>query len=218
MQIDWVKDINVPKPPNTLLYSSAFTNNTDRDAEHTLRIERSSTAMYKTLVTNGFSRSIDLSLSLDLPEEVAMAAVEFDREVQLNRTEETTRRQKQTWSVDTKIPAPPRSLTKARVEIQEDQWKGNFSTVVVIKGVVVVNFSDSVTKTSLGTVEDDIVNVLLDYDHDRIERNNRVFTSEVQWVLEGSCDFTFGVEQRVLVDHEDLIPCKGNNHTNSHYK
>lgn len=196
--------MNVPTPPNTIIYSSSFANNTDRDAEHTLRIERSSTATYKTLVTDGFSTSFDFGLYLDLPEEVARAAVEFDRAVKLDRTEETILRQKQTWSVDTKIPAPPKSLTRARVEIQENQWTGTFSTGVAIKGKVLVNlFDPSNPGTLVGVIEDDIVKVLLEFEGVQAFRNGNG-KMEAHWLLKGNCDFTFGVEQMVLVDHEKL--------------
>ena len=113
----WQPHVHIPQPPNRTIYSSSFRNNTDEQAEHSLKVERTSSAMCKTIISSGYTTSFNLGLSLSLPHEVASATASFGRSVEVSKVEETSKEQVQTWSVDTAIPSPPRTVTKAKMEV-----------------------------------------------------------------------------------------------------
>ena len=113
----WKKVAGVPQPPNRTIYSSSFSNRTAEKAEHHLKVERSSKSTVSTSVSSGYTRSGSVSLSLSLPQQVASVTAGYGRSVEISGTEETTREETQTWSVDTAISAPPRTLTRVRMEV-----------------------------------------------------------------------------------------------------
>ena len=114
---DWQARPGVPQPPSRTIYSSSFLNNTAEQAEHSLKVERASSALCKTNITSGYSTSYDLGLSLSLPYEVASATASFGRSVEVSKAEETSKEHVQSWSVDTSIPSPPHTLTRAKMEV-----------------------------------------------------------------------------------------------------
>lgn len=120
----WSRETNVPSPPNTTIYSSTFANRTDSEVEHTLRMERTTTASVKTSITKGYITGVNLGLILTLPDQVALATFGYGRNITVDKTEENTVELIQTWCVDTNVLVPPMSFTKVKVEIKEKRWKG----------------------------------------------------------------------------------------------
>lgn len=216
----WTRTINSPPTPPTMtmIYTDSFKNNTDYSAQHNLKVERSSKATVKAVLLKGFSVSKDLSLPLDLPDGVSEAAAAFGRVIQLDQqSEETVIQYQQSWSVDTQIPAPPRSVTHAKVDVKEHHWSGNFTLQVRIKGTVVVSaYERNASGKFLGEVEDDIVKLLQEHDGASVRRNANG-KGEVHWTLEGKGTFDFGVEQVTSVEHETVQNQSKVQQENRHY-
>ena len=82
--------------------------------------------------------------------------------------------------------------------MKESLWKGDFTLSVTIKGKVIVNFYDQNTPGNhLGTIEEDVANLLPKYGAES-------HGNKVTWNLRGTCDFEFGVEEMISVEHEDI--------------
>lgn len=182
------------------IYATTFQNNSEDQTEHTLKMERSTKATCQTTVTNGYTTSFNVGITLALPYEVATATVGFGREVKVETADQTTFEQEQLWSVDTKVNMQPRSMTKVKVEVKETRWKGTFRLPVIIKGTLVLNFYDQNTPGNyLGSVDVDVDELLPEFGAERVTSENGHPKREVKWVLEGESDFVFGVEQNVVV-------------------
>ncbi|XP_070199832.1 uncharacterized protein [Littorina saxatilis] len=198
-QAEWNPTRGVPEPPNVTIYTSSFCNNTDERAEHTVRVERTSSATATTNISRGYTAGFNLGLSLGLPHDVAQATASYGRSVTVDRAETTTRELAQSWSVDTVIPSPAGVRTRATVQVKEQRWNGTFTLPVTIKGMIVVNFFDQNTPGNLiGTVEADVLTLLPRF-------GAEVKNNKVTWTLRGTCDFEFGVEQVTKIDHETLM-------------
>lgn len=200
LKTSWTKkEGNVPIPPNTTIYQTSYTNSTDRDAQNNLKVERTSKATFKAVVVKGFTTSTDMALSLDLPGEVSAAAMTFGRTVKLDHCEETVIEQQMTWSVDSMIPVPPRSTTKARVDVKENHWEGNFTTAVKIKGRVVVNVHKVKPPGNLvRTIEGDVAEVFKKHCTSCVTTSGNA----IVWNMEGNCSFDFGVELLTFIEHD----------------
>ena len=91
--------------------------------------------------------------------------------------------------------SPHRSVS---TQVKETRWLGDFTLPVTIKGKILVNFYDQNTPGNhLGTIEEDVVNLLPKWGAER-------HGNKVTWTLRGTCDFEFGVEQMISVEHEEI--------------
>lgn len=197
---DW-KELasGVPQPhSNRIVYASSFENRTPVEAKHTLKVEKRSRATVCTAVTNGYSTSVGLGLSLALPNDVVSATADFGKTVVLETAESSTKEHEQVWAVDSEVPSPPMSRTLARVEVKEKRWTGSFSLPVIINGTIVINFYDD-NNRFLGVLEEDARNLLSRHGGEVTQQG-----SNVTWTLRGNGSFEYGVEQITVVEHESL--------------
>lgn len=214
MDINWTRVRFTPSPPqyfdtsmvdqpnSKIVFTSTFENNTDSDQEHSFTTERTTVCTATTAISKGYTQGFSLELKIGLPDDVASATAGFGRETMVESTEETTKEQSISWSVDSTINVPGRRKTTAKMVIKEKEFNGKFKLDVRVKGMVIVTFTNLRDNNSfIHSSEGDISQILNDakgYSGYKIEGKTAIFD------VEGVSKFRFGVEQRIKLEEEPL--------------
>ncbi|KAJ8298768.1 hypothetical protein KUTeg_022828 [Tegillarca granosa] len=123
-------------PSTNVIFESTFHNTTDKEQEHSLKAERTTTVMSTTNVSKGYTTGGNIGLSLAVPGDVFKATASFGRQVKLEKASGNTNEKILTWSTDDTIKVKPRSKLTAKVEIKEEEFNSNFKIDVVDAGIV----------------------------------------------------------------------------------
>lgn len=192
----------VDQPNSKIVFTSTFENNTDSSQEHSFTTERTTVCTSTTSISKGYTQGFNLELKIGLPDEVASATAGFGRETSVESTEETTKEQSITWSVNSSIQVPGRLKTTASMVVKEKEFNGKFKLNVRVRGMVIVTFTNLRDNNSyMHTSEGDISQILSEakgYSGYKIEEKTAIFD------VEGQSKFRFGVEQRVKLDEKPL--------------
>ncbi|OWF52400.1 uncharacterized protein LOC110447870 [Mizuhopecten yessoensis] len=187
----------VELPNSQIVFTSTFINNTEQDQEHSFKTERTTTSVSTVTVSKGYSKGFNLELKLALPEEVAAVTAGFGREVNMDNTEESAHEESITWAVDSTVKVPRKTTTTAEMVVKEKQFNSNYRMPVKIRGTVIVavlNLKDN--NSFVQSVEGDF-SVIMGDELKRARSGYQVENKTVTFLVEGSCKFRFGVEQRV---------------------
>lgn len=196
------------RPQSQIVFRSNYENHTDHDQEHSFQTDRTTVSCCTTTVTNGFSKGMHLEVKLGLPDEVAGATAGFGREVTMESTEENTKEEIMTWSINSSIKVPPHHRTIAELVVKEKEFLAKFKLTVQIRGqviVVVTNLRDN--NSFVQSIEGDI-SAIIKAAEDKVADKGSVVISNrvVTWELQGECQFRFGVEQHVRLREFPLGP------------
>ncbi|KAL8617539.1 hypothetical protein ACOMHN_055320 [Nucella lapillus] len=186
------------RPQSQIVFRSTYENLTDNSQDHSFQTERSTVSSCTTSVSKGFTKGIHLEVKLGLPDEVAGATAGFGREVTMESTDESTREEIMTWSINSNIKVPPKHRTIAELVVHENEFSARFKTAARIKGqvlVVVTNLRDN--NSFVQSIEGDFSEIMKSM-KDKVDSTTVTFNSRVvTWEMEGQCRFRFGVEQHV---------------------
>lgn len=188
----------VKKPQTQVVFRSTYENQTDSPQDHSFQTERTTVSSCTTSVSKGFSKGMHLEVKLGLPDEVAGATAGFGREVNMESTDESTREEVMTWSINSNIKVPGHHRTIAELVVHEKEFNAKFKVVVRIKGqvlVVVTNLKDN--NSFVQSIEGDFCEIMRTMP-DKVDPKTVTFDKRVvTWEVEGQCLFRFGVEQHV---------------------
>lgn len=194
----------VETPKSQIVFKSTFDNRTDHDQEHSFQTERTTTCSSTTTVMKGYTKGFNVELSLALPEEVASLTAGFGREVTMEAAEEDTHEQTLTWAVDSTIKVAAHHRTTAEMVVREQQFNANFKMEVKIRGTVIVCLTNLKDNNSfVQSIEGDIAQILED-EARRGRQGYAVQGRSVVYMVEGKCEFRFGIEQKVKLHEEAL--------------
>lgn len=176
-----------------VLFTSTFTNNTDRPQSHNLRTERRTTSSCRMSVSRALTIGSELRLSLTPPNPILSANAAFKSDFTLQKTNEYNFEEELVWSLDSQIEVPARSKTKAELVIKEDEYDGTFKVDTIIEGIINVKLR---CKTS-----NDVKTVITCNDISELFTPDKGFIKlaqgKVKFVNMGRCFCRFGVEQKV---------------------
>ncbi|XP_076450988.1 uncharacterized protein LOC143286921 [Babylonia areolata] len=197
----------VEKPQSQVVFRSTYENLTESPQDHSFHTERTTVSSCTTSVSKGFSKGMHLEVKLGLPDEVAGATAGFGREVNMESTDESTREEIMTWSINSNIKVPGHHRTIAELVVHEKQFSAKFKVSVQIKGqvlVVVTNLKDN--NSFVQSIEGDFSEIMKTLS-DKVDPKTVTFDKRmVRWEMEGTCCFRFGVEQRVKLREYPLEP------------
>ncbi|XP_046367534.1 uncharacterized protein LOC124142887 [Haliotis rufescens] len=194
--------VSLEKPNSQIVFRSKYENWTAHEQEHSFHTERTTVSCCTTEVSKGFTKGFHLEVKLGLPEEVASATAGFGREVNMETTEENTKEEAMTWSINSSIKVPPKHRTIAELVVKEQEFNASFKMQVKIKGrvlVVVTNLREN--NCFVQSIEGDFADIM------KRENERKGFVIEKRLVtfdLSGNCKFRFGVEQHVQLHEEEL--------------
>lgn len=196
------------RPQSQIVFRSNYENHTDHDQDHSFQTDRTTVSCCTTSVSKGFSKGMHLEVRLGLPDEVAGATAGFGREVTMESTEENTKEEVMTWSINSSIKVPPHHRTIAELVVKEKEFSANFKMSVTIKGqvvAVVTNLRDN--NSFVQSMEGDISEIIKAAGDKVTDKGSVVISNRVvTWELEGRCQFRFGVEQHVRLREFPLGP------------
>lgn len=180
-----------------VIFESTFHNTTDKEQEHSLKAERTTTVMSTTNVSKGYTTGGNIGLSLAVPGDVFKATASFGRQVKLEKASGNTNEKILTWSTDDTIKVKPRSKLTAKVEIKEEEFNSNFKIDVKIRGRVVVVITNLKENNNfLQVVDAGIVEIFKSNDETKAALSP-FNTNEANWTIQGSCNFKYGVSQSI---------------------
>ncbi|XP_067675576.1 uncharacterized protein [Haliotis asinina] len=197
-----VKEATGSDSPSSVLFKSKYKNSTGTTQEHTFMMERQTEATVTTSLTNGFTRNGNVGIQIRVPDDVSNATGSFGSSVSVETEDENTVKHVVSWSINSKVSAPPGQTTVAVLNIIEKKQKFTFKATVVMKGRVLVRIMDD-NGTVQRVMENDLATILDEQKFQKppgvnVDTENR----KVKWDVSGSLNFRFGVSQDVEVFYE----------------
>ncbi|KAK2153950.1 hypothetical protein LSH36_281g10028 [Paralvinella palmiformis] len=202
-----------PTPPTAsgssdvcVLFQTKFTNNTKDPQEYTMRTEKTTRSTCSTSVETGFTRGIDLGVTLKTPGEVLEASAGYHRELSLTNSEGETFEEELTWGVESVIKVKPEHVAEAQLVVKERKQSGDFIITTKISGTVYVTFTNVRDNNSfLKATGGDVASIMEQYlETERRKGEPLEFVTiqddTVTMVTKGSCRFRYGIRQEVKVD------------------
>jgi hypothetical protein len=113
------------------------------------------------------------------------------------------------WSVNSQISVAPCTRTYAELNIDEEEFHGDFSVLIQFSGRITATIATRQSpNTYLKFIDGDIVQII----REAIENNRRLNGFEileenspvVQFTMRGKCLFRYGVEQHIVLHQESL--------------
>jgi hypothetical protein len=115
------------------------------------------------------------------------------------------------WNVNSQIRVAPRTRTYAELDIDEEEWNGDFSVFIRFFGRITATVASRQSpNTYLKFIDGDIIQIIREI----MENNHRLNGLEIveenppvaQFTMRGKCSFRYGIEQHVILNQEPLDP------------
>jgi len=197
----------------SILFETTFTNNTSGDQEYTMRTEKTTKSSCSTNIETGYTKGVDMCITLKTPCEIFEANAGFHREMSLTNATGETIEEEITWGVESHINVKKGHIANAMLIVNEKKYDGTFTVTSTIKGPVHVTFNNIKENSALVfAASDDVFAIVEDYIETQRNLNDPVdnFVSvqgqNVVIRTQGKCDFRYGVKQQVLVEQ---VPMPG---------
>ena len=193
-----------------VLFQTKFTNNTKDTQEYTMRTEKTTRSSCTTSVETGFTKGIDLGVSLKTPGEVLEASVGFHREFSLTNSDGQTFEEELTWGVESVIKVKPEHIAEAQLVVKERKQSGDFIITTKVSGTVYVNFTSVRDNNSFLKATGGDIGVIMEQYLEMERRKGEALEfvtiddGVVTIVTKGSCRFRYGIQQEVRVDQNKL--------------
>ena len=145
-----------------------------------------------------------MSVKLATPCEVFEANAGFHRELCLTDSGGQSFEEELVWSVDSIIKVPPKHKTIAKLVVSEDKFSGKFTVKTVFSGkvhVTITNIRDN--NSFVKSIDGDIVDIMRRESENGL-KNFNVKSKKVSTITKGVCNFTFAIEQHVVIDQKEL--------------
>ncbi|XP_067674648.1 uncharacterized protein [Haliotis asinina] len=196
---------NTPSGRSQVVFTSNYENNTGQVQNHTFQMERSTDAVVRTSLSNGFSKGGDVGINVDVPDTISKATASFGNDVHIQRQDDNTVKHAVKWSLNSTVKAQPYSRTTAKLCVTETESEFNFDAEVHIRGTVLVKMtnggaSQTVTQGDIATIlQDEIQRGRFNPDH-MVTIQGR----KVAWKVAGKLRFKYGISQDTSVSSEPL--------------
>ncbi|XP_064644043.1 uncharacterized protein LOC135497935 [Lineus longissimus] len=188
------------EPRNTVLFKSKYNNTTENDMSYSVSTTRHTRTTVSCTITKGFCFGVEFEFKIGTP--VLESTVTASSELSFEKSEETTREQEISWTIDTVINVPAKMQTNVELVVKEDEYKGTFRARTYFRGKVYVNIRKDNT---------DLCRVIIS-DLRKIFTKRRGFESDetdqkvVYYETRGICNCKFGVEQEVVISEQPISP------------
>ncbi|KAK2142187.1 hypothetical protein LSH36_987g00025 [Paralvinella palmiformis] len=200
------------RPSMSVLFRTKFKNMTDRQQEYTMRTEKTTKSAMMTEIESGYTRGVEMSVTLKTPGELLEANAGYKREYSLTHLSGQSFEEELHWGVDSVIKVKKNHVANARLVVYEQKGSGHFVVETEVSGRVYVTFTNIRDNNSfIMATSEDICTVL--EEHVRDERKNgrnmdfiRFDTKggKVYIRTSGKCQFQYGIRQEVQVDQKPL--------------
>jgi len=114
------------------------------------------------------------------------------------------------WTVNSQITVPPRTRIHAELNIDEEEFYGDFSVQIRFYGRISATIATRQSpSTYLKFLDGDIVQIIRETMANHPRRWNGLEIVEenppfVQFTMRGKCSFRYGIEQHVVLNQESL--------------
>ncbi|XP_046573270.1 uncharacterized protein LOC124281281 [Haliotis rubra] len=133
---------NTASGRSQVVFTSNYENNTGEVQSHTFQMERSTDAVVRTSLTNGFSKGGDVGINVDVPDTISKATASFGNDVQIQQQDDNTVKHAVKWSLNSTVRAQPHSRTTAKLCVTETESEFDFDAEVHIRGTVLVKMTN----------------------------------------------------------------------------
>lgn len=200
----------------SILFQTKFTNNTEGDQEYTMRTEKTTRSSCSTNIETGYTKGVEMSVTLKTPCEVFEANAGFHREISLTNSHGETIEEEVTWGVESHINVKRGYVANAKLIVDEKKYDGTFTITSRVAGTVHVSFTNVKDNNSMvyGT-SDEIYAIVEEYLETQRCLDNpldsfvQVREPEVIITTKGKCDFRYGIKQQVLVEQVPMSQGRG---------
>ena len=224
VEVDWkrvkfideepVYDPHPPKvgagtPKHNILFHTTFSNKTDKVQKYHFETVRTTKSSCTVEIEKGYTKGVEMSVTLKTPGEILEANAGFHRELSLTNIEGETLEEELSWGVNSEMSVPPGMRAQAKLVIKEEEYKGTFSMQTTILGrvrVVFLNLKDN--NSFLKAAEADLYQIIQWGMAEKIvlADNIKVDQKEKSVICstKGKCHFTYGIKQDVEVEQFPL--------------
>lgn len=187
---------------SNVIFKSVFENQSNIQQTHSLKAERQTMATCRSSLTKGFTKGLNVGLTLAAPQNVVQASVGYSEGFSLTTAKETTDQRTLTWSTEGSLAVEPKSKLIAELQITEEHSDYYFTTRVAIAGTVVVNmYNRKDNNKFLKVYTGNMKSILSETLHDSKFKTEG---GTVYLEMEGECDFKFGIEQQIVISQQLL--------------
>jgi hypothetical protein len=205
-----------PKSKSQTVFRTEFENHTKFEQEYSFTSERitKQTCLFK--FSKSFTIENDNTIRFKVPASLLEIGGGFKSEYSVEFGKDETKEEQVTWAIDSKVRVAPNRRTIASVSIKEVELDKDFAVETRISGHFTFTFNKKGNRNEkvLKIPSVDIAHVLFDaWNKKLFPTDSPAFkfvirgVSEVsyaKWILSGSCQFRFSVEQQVHLKNEIL--------------
>ncbi|KFD58921.1 hypothetical protein M514_00084 [Trichuris suis] len=199
---------NVSTKPYTL-FRTFFKNATDREQAYSFKAERATESVCLVFREQGFDMGAEAELTLNTPCEILEFKAGFKYQIHVNKGQEQAQVESIVWGVDSAIVVPAKYETVAELKIEERVYKGNFTVMSRLSGIVCVVLRRSrnneiIMPFTANVVE--IFNEMKNQNSAAVDRG-QIISIQKSWVIirsTGRCTFQFASNQTVALSERPL--------------
>uniref|UniRef100_A0A5S6R2T8 Uncharacterized protein n=1 Tax=Trichuris muris TaxID=70415 RepID=A0A5S6R2T8_TRIMR len=137
LEPEFVQWANVSTKPYTL-FRTSFRNDTDREQAYSFKAERATESICMVFREQGFDMGAEAELTLSTPCEILEFKAGFKHQIHVNKGNEQAQVESLAWGVDSAIVVPPKYETIAELKIEERVYRGAFTVMSRLSGIVCV--------------------------------------------------------------------------------
>ncbi|UJR28814.1 hypothetical protein I4U23_010038 [Adineta vaga] len=196
-------------PKSQILFRTHFNNKTMMEQSYLFKTERFTRSTFKFTFTHCLQKSQKSAVIFCLPEEIVRFTGGIQREQYTDFGQDTIKEYNMRWSVNSQILVAPRTSTYAELNIDEEEFNGDFSFFIQFFGRITATVSTHESPNNyLKFIEGDIVEIIreiLENDH-RLNGLEIVsdHPSAVRYTMRGKCLFRYGIQQHVVLNQQSL--------------
>ncbi|KAM3724426.1 Pesticidal crystal protein Cry15Aa [Dirofilaria immitis] len=190
------------------LFKSIYTNNTDRSQEYSFKTERTTESLCSVIREQGYMIGGEAELTLKTPCEIAELKAGFKREMNFNNVNENTKSEVMSWGVDSTVVVPPHFKTEASIIIEEMNYRGTYSVVSILSGLVTISIRRRKDGALVLPLTMNIVEIFRDHLESRHVRKDIKACAMIEGaqcvriISRGTCSFQFALKQRIDLKEE----------------
>ncbi|XP_014663649.1 PREDICTED: uncharacterized protein LOC106806281 isoform X2 [Priapulus caudatus] len=195
----WHDEQRAPAPKSHVLFSAIFTNTTPAGGDsqtHNLKTERTTRSSCTVSVTKGMTYGAECSVKLAPPNPIIQANAGFKAEYVMQSSNAETFEEQLTWSVDSEVPVPANTQTRAELVLEEDEYVGTFTQTRCLEGELHVAIRSHKDQSLLATVHGDVCDILDGVKGFRIERSD-AGAGKVYFETKGKVKCRYGIRQHL---------------------
>ncbi|CAF0715941.1 unnamed protein product [Adineta steineri] len=197
-------------PKSQILFRTNFTNTTTTEQLYSFKTERSTRSMFKFIFTHMLTKSTKSPIIFCLPDEIVQlgGGAKSDQSVEIGQ--DTIKEYNMRWNVNSQIRVAPHTCTYAELNIDEEEFHGDFSVFIEFSGRITATIATRQTPDNyIRFIDGNIIEIIREtmennhhqlHDIEIIENDPPI----VRFHMRGKCSFRYGVQQHVVLKQESL--------------